>query len=114
MFKAVYLQIVATVIAVLILGLLVGAEGAISAGIGGFACTLPNAWFAWRLTATARRTDAPPMVANFFIGEFIKVVATIGLLAVAMKLYPDMHWPGLLIGMVAALHASLFAFWKKS
>lgn len=114
MFKAVYLQAGITAIAVLVLGLVVGEQGAVSAGIGGFACILPNAWFAWRLTATARQAKASSMVAGFFIGEFIKVVATIGLLAAAIKIYPTMHWPSLLIGMVVALHASLFAFWKKS
>ncbi|MGE5491006.1 MAG: ATP synthase subunit I [Actinomycetota bacterium] len=114
MFKAVYWQTGATVATVLILGLLVGSEGAISAGIGGFACILPNAWFAWRLAATAKHAKPTSMAAGFFIGEFIKVVATIGLLAIAMKLYPSMHWLSLLIGMVVALHASLFAFWKKS
>lgn len=98
----------------LILGLLVGPEGAISAGLGGGACILPNAWFALRLARSVKSGKAPSLAAGFFIGEFIKVAATIGLLAVAIKLYPAMHWPSLLIGMVVALHASLFAFWKKS
>jgi len=114
MIKAIYLQIGATVIAVLILGMVAGTRGAISASLGGIACILPNALFALRLRAVAKRAGAGSHVANFFVGEFIKVAATIGLLAVAIRLYPDMHWPGLLLGMAVALQASFFAFWKKS
>lgn len=114
MITAVYLQIGATAMAVLILGLLVGAQGAISASLGGIACILPNAWFALRLGVVAKGDKAPSYAANFFIGEFIKIAATIGLLTIAIKAYPGMHWPSLLIGMAVALHASFFAFWKKS
>lgn len=113
MIRAIYLQIGATLIAVLVFGVLVGTHGAISAGLGGLACILPNAWFALRLSALAK-TGKASVAANFFIGEFIKVAATIGLLAAAAKLYPGVHWPGLLIGMAVALQASFVAFWKKS
>lgn len=113
MIKAVLLQIGATVIAVMTLGIIVGEQGAVSAALGGIACILPNGWFAWRLKALARKAEASH-AASFFIGEFIKVAATIGLLAIAIKLYPSMHWPSLLIGMVVALQASFIAFWKKS
>lgn len=112
MIRAVFLQIGATVLAALGFGVLVGTQGAISAGLGGLACVLPNAWFALRLRAVSKRGDASP--ANFFIGEFIKIAATIGLLAIAIKAYPPMHWPGLISGMVIALQASFIAFWKKS
>lgn len=114
MFTAVYLQVGATVIAVLILGAVVGMQGAISAGLGGLACLLPNAWFALRLTTLAKKGEDVSHAASFFIGEFIKVAATVGLLAIAIKAYPDLHWPGLLIGMALALQASFFAIWKKS
>lgn len=113
MLKAVFLQIGATVIAALTLGIIVGEQGAVSAALGGVACILPNGWFAWRLGTIAKKADASH-AAGFFIGEFIKVAATIGLLAIAIKLYPPMHWPSLLIGMVVALQASFIAFWKKS
>lgn len=114
MLRAVYLQVGLTVIAVLILGAVVGTHGAVSAGLGGLACVLPNAWFAWRLTVLAKRESNVSHAASFFIGEFIKVAATVGLLAIAIKAYPAMHWPSLLIGMALALQASFFAIWKKS
>ncbi len=52
--------------------------------------------------------------ANFFIGEFLKIAATIGILAIAITGYPGMHWPSLLIGLAIVLHAGFLAFWKKS
>lgn len=112
MLKAVYLQIGATVLAALIFGVLVGERGAISAGLGGGICVLPNAWLALRLRVGAKKAQIS--AANFFIGEFIKVAATIGLLAIAIKAYPPMHWPSLLMGMVLALQANFFAFWKNN
>lgn len=114
MFRLVYLQIGATVLAVLGFGALVGTQGAISAGLGGIACLLPNAWLALRLHTVAKSAKQSSFVANFFIGEFIKIAATIGLLAIAIKAYPSMHWPSLIGGMVIALQANFFAFWKKS
>lgn len=113
MIKAIYLQLGATILTMVIAGLLVGTRGAISAGLAGLACVLPSAWFALRLKAVSKRPGAS-LPAQFFIGEFIKVAATIGLLAIAVKAYPDMHWPSLLIGMAVVLQASFFAFWKKS
>ncbi len=113
MIKAIYLQLGATMLMVLIAGLSVGTRGAISAGLAGIACILPSAWFALRLKAVSKRPGVS-LPAHFFIGEFIKVAATIGLLTIAMKIYPDMHWPSLLIGMAVVLQVSFFAFWKKS
>lgn len=114
MIKAIYLQIGAAVVTVLVLSLIVGKEGAISASMGGGACILPNALFALRLGLLSKHAEASSLAVNFFVGEFIKVAATIGLLVIAIKTYPAMHWPSLLIGMAVALQASFFAFWKKS
>jgi ATP synthase protein I len=73
---------------------------------------LPNALFILRLYSLAGRPGATYPV-HFFVGEFVKVLATAGLLAVAMVGYSDMHWLSLLAGWVVALHAGFFAFWKK-
>lgn len=113
MLRAVYLQIGAAVLTMLIVGLFVGTRGAISAGLAGVSCILPNAWFALRLKTMSKR-PGNSIPAQFFIGELIKVVATIGLLAIAIKIYPEMHWPSLLIGIIVILQVSFFAFWKKS
>jgi ATP synthase protein I len=113
MMKAIYLQIGATLLCALLAGLVAGVRGAVSASLGGLACLLPATWFALRLRAAGRRPGGA-LPTQFFIGEFIKVAATVGLLAIAIKAYPEMHWPSLLIGMAVVLQASFFAFWKKS
>jgi ATP synthase protein I len=113
MFRAILFQIWAVVITAGLLGTFVGGHGAASAAVGGGACLLPNALFALRLAVAARRPGGPG-VAGFFLGEFVKVAATIGILAVAAKVYPEMHWPSMLLGLVVTLQASFLAFWKKS
>ncbi|MDR1887971.1 MAG: ATP synthase subunit I, partial [Zoogloeaceae bacterium] len=80
----------------------------------GAACILPNLWFALRLKAAASKSKGILLAAQFFVGEFIKVAATIGLLVIAVKVYPNLHWPSLLVGMMMVLQANFLAFWKKS
>lgn len=113
MFRAILLQLGATIIATVVAGLFVGTRGAISAALGGAASTLPNFLFALRLKSVASRPGAS-YPANFFLGEFVKVVATVGLLVFVVKKYPDLHWPSMLIGLGLALQAGFLAFWKKS
>ncbi len=113
MFRAILLQLGATIIATMIMGLFAGTRGAISAALGGAVCTLPNLLFALRLKFVASRPGAS-FRANFFLGEFFKIVATVGMLALVVKIYADLHWPSMLIGLVLALQAVFFAFWKKN
>ncbi|UCV15044.1 ATP synthase subunit I [Quatrionicoccus australiensis] len=112
MYKAIYLQFGAAVITAIGAGLIVGTRGLVSVGLAAIACILPNLFFAVRLTMLSNR-PGNIYAANFFIGEFLKIGATIGLLAIAIKGYPEMHWPSLLIGFAIVLHAGFIAFWKK-
>ena len=113
MFRAILLQAGATLITALAAGLIVGTRGAVSATLGGVACTLPNLLFALRLKIVASRPGAS-YPANFFLGEFVKNAATIALLVFVVKEYADLHWPSMLIGLGLALQAGFLAFWKKS
>jgi ATP synthase protein I len=114
MFQAVLIQAVAVLIASALAGLTVGLAGAISAALGGAASVVPNLLFAIRLKWAIRRPGAA-YAANFFLGELLKVAATIVLLAVAAKSYPGLHWLSLLAGLALALYAGLFlAFFKRS
>jgi ATP synthase protein I len=113
MLKAVYLQIGATILASLIAGLVMGLPGALSAALGGAACVLPNFLFALRLSAVAKRPDASYPL-EFFVGEFVKIASTVGLLATVQLVYADVHWLTLFIGFVVALKANLFAFLVKN
>jgi len=113
MFRAIFLQAGATIIAATAGGLFAGTQGAVSAILGGAACTLPNLLFALRLKAVANRRGAS-FPANFFLGEFVKILATIALLVLVVREYADLHWPSMLIGLGLALQAGFLAFWKKS
>lgn len=113
MLRAIYLQFGAALITAIGAGVIVGTRGLVSVGLAAVACIIPNLFFAVRLTMMSNRPGAS-YAANFFVGEFLKVGATIGLLAIAIKGYPEMHWPSLLIGFAIVLHAGFIAFWKKS
>jgi ATP synthase I chain len=113
MFRFILTQAAVVVITASVMGVFFGWRSAVSAGIGGGICVLPNFLFALHLKFTAHRF-ATGGAAGFFIGEFVKVALTLGLLAVAIKKYADLHWPSLLVGMVLALQAGLLGLWKKS
>ena len=113
MFKAVTLQIGATILAALIAGAFLGLRGALSAALGGAACVLPNLLFALRLHFVSKRPAASYPLA-FFVGEFLKIASTVGLLATVQLVYPDVHWLALFGGLVVALKANLFAFLVKT
>lgn len=87
---------------------LVGARGMNSALLGGFAYILPNLVFVVRLKVAAASG------VSFFVGEFGKVVATIGILVAVQQLYVDVHWIMMLVGLFAALKANLIAFLFKT
>ena len=110
MLKVILLQATLTGLAALVCGLLAGVSAALSALIGGLAYLLPNLMFVLRL----RRADASGQasVAMFFVGELIKVVCTVVILFVAVRYYP-VHWLSLMVGVLAAVKANLFAFLLK-
>ena len=84
-----------------------------SAALGGVVCTLPNFLFILYLKKVANRPGAS-YPAKFFLGEFVKIAATVGLMILVVMEYADLHWPSMLIGLVLALQAGLLAFWKKT
>ena len=113
MYRAILLQFGAALITAIGAGLITGTRGLVSVGIAACAAIVPNLLFAIRLSVVNSRPGAS-YAANFFIGEFLKIAATIGILAIAIKGYPEMHWPSMLVGLAVVLHAGFIAFWKKS
>ena len=113
MFTAIVFQVAASLAAIAVAGWFFGWQGAVSAGMGGGICVFPNFLFALRLAQVKHKRGAS-YPANFFVGEFVKVALTIGLLVLVIKKYADLHWPSLLIGMALASQAVFLAFWKKS
>ena len=113
MLKAVLMQLAATLLAVVICAVFFGTRGAISAACAGLACVVPSWMFALRLQAITRRTGTATVTA-FVAGEFFKIASIVGLLVLVWALYPDLHWGALLIGLILALKANLFAFLVKT
>jgi len=111
MLKTIGLQLGVVLVIAAVAGGWVGAQGAISALIGGASYLIPNLLFVLRLKIATAAGRASAV--TFFAGEFFKVAATIGILIVAQRFY-DVHWLALLVGLFAALKANLFAFLLKT
>ncbi len=108
MLAAVGLQIAAVAVLALVAGLTTGWESARFLLLGGTVAIVPNALFALRLALHRKRTpESYPVV--FFLGEFAKIGLTVGMLAWIVKSVPDIRWLPLLIGLIVALKAPLFA-----
>lgn len=117
MYKAIWLQAAGVLVVVGVAAAISGLQAGVSALLGGMAYALPSAWFAVRLARLAARPDAQSASSYptaFFIGEVIKVASAIGLLALIPALFPGLHWPWMLAGLVVALQAGFFAFLTKN
>jgi ATP synthase protein I len=112
MFRVVLHQSVATLLAAAVAWFWVGHHGAVSAGLGGGAIVIPNLLFALSLWAAAR--SGTVSVPGFFVGEVIKVAATLALLVIVAGAYRDLHWLAMLAGLFVALKANLFLILIKA
>jgi ATP synthase protein I len=111
MLRIVSLQFIATVVAGLVAALLGGWPAMFSAMLGGFCAVAPNALFALRLFANARRPGgANPM--TFMIGEFIKIALTVALLGATAWLYRDLNWLALIGGFIVALKSYIILLFR--
>jgi ATP synthase protein I len=88
-----------------------GQRGALSVLMGGVAYAIPNLFFVTKLSVSVARKRANAAI--FFVGELVKVLATIVFLVVVQRLYP-VHWLALLAGLFVALKANLFALLLKN
>lgn len=113
MMKAVYLQAGAIIITAAIAGLIGGTRGALSAALGGAAYAIPTFLFVLRLKRTAAHAGAS-YAANFFVGEFVKIASTVGILVATQFLYRDLSWGAMLAGLLVALQTGFLAFLFKT
>lgn len=109
MTKAVLWQFLVTLVVAGLAGVFGGAHAALSAALGGLACVIPNALFAFRLAVEMRRPGGAT-VHGFFIGEFVKLAATVLLLFVIASTYGHLHWLALIVGFIAALKSYFLMF----
>ena len=80
--------------------------------LGGASAVTPNALFALRLAMhRGKSPESYPMV--FLIGELLKVMLAIALLALVVRGHAQVQWLALLIGWIVALKAPLLLlFWR--
>jgi ATP synthase protein I len=111
MFRLVLLQLLMTLLVGAIAGWAGGTHAAISALLGGLCCVVPNGLFAFRLSASARKSEAINPV-SFFIGEFIKIALTIGLFGAVVWLYRDVNWLALIAAFIVALKSYIILLFR--
>ena len=105
---AVLLQISSVLVLALGAALLSGWTSAWNVVLGGAAAIIPNSLFALRLAFhRGRSPESYPVV--FFLGQFAKIGLTVALLAAIHRWLGPLQWLPLLIGLIVALKAPLFA-----
>lgn len=109
MFRVIGLQALAVTVVAVFAALLGGQAAAFSALLGGTVCVVPNALFALNLF-WVRDKAAGLGVLAVLVGEFVKVSLTIALLALIVMLYQDVVWVAVIVAVIAALKAQVFAW----
>jgi ATP synthase protein I len=105
---AVLLQIGAVLALALGAALVSGWSSAWYVVLGGSAAIIPNSLFALRLALhQGRSPESYPVV--FFLGQFAKIGLTAFLLVAIHKWLGPLQWLPLLLGLIVALKAPLFA-----
>ena len=111
MMRLVSLQMMATLVAGVIAGLLGGRAAMFSAVLGGMCCVVPNGIMAVRLFASSKKMGgANP--ATFFIWEFVKIALTLALLFATARLYHGLNWLALLGGFIVALKSYIILLFR--
>lgn len=102
MLRLILVQLAVTLIMAIIAALIGGQHAGLSALLGGASCVIPNGLFALRLHFGALRPGTlSPM--TFFIGEFIKIAMTLGMLVLIVWWYRDVNWLALIVAFIVAL-----------
>jgi ATP synthase protein I len=111
MLRLVSLQIMATLVAGVIAGLLGGRAAMFSAVLGGMCCVVPNGIMAFRLFASSKKVGGTNP-ATFFIWEFVKIALTVALLFATARLYHGLNWLALLGGFIVALKSYIILLFR--
>jgi ATP synthase protein I len=113
MFRVVAAQFVTSIVVAAGAWLVGGSRAALSSLLGGAACAIPNGLFALNLARLGRLSQARTVSQGrgsttayalvLLTGEFVKVVLTIGLLALIAWMYKDVVWLALIVAVIAVL-----------
>ncbi len=97
------LQLAVALAAGLLGWLLAGRAAGLSAAWGGAVVLLPAALFAAAMRRWLVRLPPAYALFGFAFGELLKIAATVVLLLLAPRLLGSIHWPALLLGLLATL-----------
>src|ERR1700739_2310278 len=116
MFRVVAAQFLASLVAAVGAWAAAGPRAALSSLLGGLACTLPNGLFALSLARVARpqpaasadglrvaRARATAVAFALLLGEFLKVVLTIGLLVLIARTVQNLVWSALIAAVIVVV-----------
>lgn len=90
-------------------GALGGRPAALSALLGGTACLLPQAWFAWRVLGAGHEGDAGRMLRALYWGEAVKLALVAVLLIAIFRAWPAVPPVPLVLGFIAVQTVHWFA-----
>lgn len=110
MARMVMLQFCVAFVIAAIAWLVFGNAAGISSLLGGLCYALPNALFALRLHLATQGGANP---ATFFVGEFLKIVTIVALLATVVWLYRDLNWSVFLISFIVVLKSYFILLFRN-
>jgi ATP synthase protein I len=85
-----------------------GRNPAAAAALGGLACLLPSAWFAWRVFG-ADPSDPNSMLGAMYLGEAVKLAAIALAFAAIFRFWPDVPALPLVLTFIAVQTVHWFA-----
>lgn len=112
MVRIILVQNFAALVASGVAFIFLGVPGALSALLGGLGCSLPNAFFAFKLYMNTKNPSGPSPSA-FFVWEFVKIALTIVFLGSAAYLYKDLHWLAFMAGIIVVLKSYIFLLFRS-
>lgn len=92
----------------------VGLNGALSALFGGGAYALASTLLALFLVLAARKSTGPVNPYWLLVGEFVKIAFVLLALGLTVAYYESLHWPSLLISIIAAVNAYFIVLFKRN
>jgi len=98
----------------LIWGLGQPTQNALSCAYGAFCVVFPGLVFVRGLRRVRALSNVQWSVGGFFLWEFVKVLLTIAMLALAPKAVDDLSWAWMILGLIVTLKSYWLAwFWLK-
>lgn len=103
--RAILWQVVISIFAALAAYAMFGFAAGLSCALGALCVTIPNALFALYLIGRLQRKEQQGAV-WVLLGEIFKLAGACILFAVVARGYPELNWPGMIVGISVACLSS--------